>query len=212
MPQACRKRVTSAPQARRSRDTVLDHDLLSPWLPCVAFLLWFLLIRKATQEGQGESRGQPVDHRTGCSLPCAAFLLASLLENPNTNTHRGARGGAGSSQLCGQLVAPHFPLASLCGLPVRFLLRNLTGKPHRGARGETKQTKTRARRLRVFAGHSVCHFGFFGFFGYLQCFWLFYFGLLWFFWFFWLLTRVWAAPFKTLVSNQKNQKNQRRPE
>ena len=68
--------------------------LLSPWLPCVAFLLWFLLKRKATQEGQGESRGQPVDHRTGCSLPCVAFLLASLLENPHTNTHRGARGGS----------------------------------------------------------------------------------------------------------------------
>ena len=129
MPQACRKRVTSAPQARRSRDTVLDHDLLSPWLPCVAFLLWFLLIRKATQEGQGESRGQPVDHRTGCSLPCVAFLLASLLENPHTNTHRGARGGAGSSQLCGQLAAPCFPP----GFPVWPSCEVSIKKPNRKA-------------------------------------------------------------------------------
>ena len=73
---------------------------------------------KPTQGSPGGSRGQPVDHRTGCSLSCVPFLLASLLENPHTNTDRGARGGAGSSQCCGQLAAPAFPLAPLCGLPV----------------------------------------------------------------------------------------------
>ena len=162
MPQACRKRVTSAPQARRSRDTVLDHDAAAAGVsekngskktkktkvgdrmirrpPClrVWFCFFWLLTRvwaapfktlvsnqktkqskktrgnqaKPTQGSPGGSRGQPVDHRTGCSLSCVPFLLASLLENPHTNTHRGARGKAGGSQLTTELAVPCSPPGS----------------------------------------------------------------------------------------------------